>query len=52
MKSSDGDFYCNRTIESEGCSGDLRFPDAGADKTKGAAPKNRAFFFQESISID
>jgi len=52
MKSSDGDFYCNRTAESEGHLRDLSFPDASADKTKGAAPKNRAFFFQESISVE
>jgi hypothetical protein len=52
MECSDGDFYCNRTVESEGHLGDLSFPDAGRDKTKGAALKNRAFFFQESILVE
>ncbi len=38
MKSFDGDFYCSRTIESEGCSGDLRFSDAecGQNKRRGS----------------
>jgi hypothetical protein len=52
MESSDDDFYCNRTVESEVHLHDRSFPHASADKTKGAAPKNRAFFFQESISVD